>query len=217
MDTLWRIILQATHAAMNGLDTALAPVNAFHPLLGLLILAACTVLITNFLRKRIVTKRYLRLQKEFQHWYAVRMEALNAHSDPEKAKCLAQNIDKATLNKVYYDYFFEGLLLNLITTYLPVLCVAGYINEAYKPESLQAMLGRANLIDLDALVGLDATLSPLFVFVLALIGGYIAGAVIRRKLGGSKTNREARSQGRDSDTSGTSLTPSMDRLGREGL
>jgi uncharacterized membrane protein (DUF106 family) len=210
MDTLWRIILQATHAVMNGLDTALAPVNALHPLLGILILAACTVLATHFLRKRIVTKRYLRLQEEFRHWYDVRQEALSTHSEPEKAKCLAQNIDKATLNKVYYDYFFEGLLLNLITTYLPVLCVAGYINEAYKPENLQAMLGQPYLFSLTDILGRNVTLSPLLLFVLSLILGYTAFALLRgRLLAGRRSPRTDSGQTPGSTANQGSIAPSI--------
>ncbi len=171
MGTLWLMILKTTQAVMNGMDMLLAPVNALHPLAGILLLAVCTVVVTRFLRRHVVTKRYLRLQEEFHHWYNVRQEALSAHSDPEKAKHLARNIDKATLNKVYYDYFFEGLLLNLVTTYLPILCVAGYINEAYKPENLEHMINQSSLLIIPAPDG--AAMSPLFIFVLGLAGIWV--------------------------------------------
>lgn len=171
MDTLWLFILQATQAVMGALNTILAPVNAVHPMLSILLLAVCTVVLTRFLRKHVVTKRYLQLQEEFRHWYKVRQEALEAHSDPEKGKALAQNIDKSTLNKVYYDYFFEGLLLNLVTTYLPILCVAGYINEAYKPENLEHMINQSSLLIIP--VSDKAAMSPLFLFVLGLVGIWV--------------------------------------------
>lgn len=178
MDTLWLFILQATQAVMDALNTLLAPVNSVHPMLSILLLAVCTVVLTRFLRKHVVTKRYLRLQEEFRHWYNVREEALSAHSDPEKAKCLARNIDKATLNKVYYDYFFEGLLLNLVTTYLPILCVAAYINEAYRPERLEQIIGQNTLLSISNQQA--SSLSPLAFFVLCLIGIWIGKVLLRK-------------------------------------
>ncbi len=168
MDTLWLFILQATQAVMDALNALLDPVNSVHPMLSILLLAVCTVLLVRFLRKHLVTKRYLRLQEEFRNWYHVREEALSAHSDPEKAKCLARNIDKATLNKVYYDYFFEGLLLNLVTTYLPILCMAGYINEAYKPERLQVMLGTSSLVSFPAWLHMQGQINSLLFYAAVL-------------------------------------------------
>ncbi|MDZ7762698.1 MAG: EMC3/TMCO1 family protein [Desulfovermiculus sp.] len=191
MDTLWLLILQATQAVMSALDTVLAPVNAVHPVLSIMLLALCTLILTRFLRKHIVTKRYLRLQKEFHHWYQVREEALNAHSDPQKAKSLAQNIDKATLNKVYYDYFFEGLLLNLVTTYLPILCVAGYINETFKPERMEQMIGHQSLLVLAS--PNSVAISPLAWFMLCLVGFWL-GKIILTKIQVQIRNRQAGQQ-----------------------
>ncbi|MBW2227669.1 MAG: hypothetical protein JRG99_10250, partial [Deltaproteobacteria bacterium] len=81
------------------------------------------------------TKRYLKLQKEFQYWYNLRNEALTC-KDPEKGKALAKNIDQARLNKVYYDFFFEGLLNSIPTKYLPILIMLAYVNEAFNPDKL---------------------------------------------------------------------------------
>lgn len=178
MDTLWLFILQATQAVIGALNTILAPVNAVHPVLSILLLAVCTVILTGFLRKHVVTKRYLRLQEEFQHWYKVREEALSAHADPQKGKALAQNIDKATLNKVYYDYFFEGLLLNLVTTYLPILCVAAYVNEAFRPERLEQITGQNTLLSISNQQA--SALSPLAFFVLCLIGIWMGKALLKK-------------------------------------
>ena len=88
------------------------------------------------------TKRYEKLKKEFAHWFKLRQEAL-ACEDGEKGKLLARNIDQGKLNKVYYDYFFEGLLKNLLTIYLPVIIMAAYVNEAYQPNRLMAKFGEA--------------------------------------------------------------------------
>jgi uncharacterized membrane protein (DUF106 family) len=214
MDTLWLFILQATQAVMDALNTLLAPVNSVHPMLSILLLAVCTVVLTRFLRKHVVTRRYLRLQEEFRHWYNVREEALSAHSDPEKAKCLAQNIDKATLNKVYYDYFFEGLLLNLVTTYLPILCVAGYINEAFKPENLQGMLNTPHLLSLKFWLGTEMTITPLLFFILSLTVLFIVIAVGHRQMKASN-KKKAASGSSSAGSKQSSLSGQAKSLSRE--
>lgn len=216
MDTLWLLILKATQAVMTGLDTLLAPVNGLHPMMGIFLLALGTVVVTRFLRRHVVTKRYLRLQEEFHHWYNVRQEALAAHSDPEKAKHLARNIDKSTLNKVYYDYFFEGLLLNLVTTYLPILCTAGYLNEAYKPAKLQAMLGAPHLLSLEAWMGPGTAISPLLAYVLTLIILYILFAVTGRRIRSSRDS-SAKKQTSQTETETGSLSARIQSLSKEGV
>jgi hypothetical protein len=100
-----------------------------------------TVAATKILSKIYKTKRYLQLQKEFRYWYDLRNEALTC-KDPEKGKALAKNIDQARLNKVYYDYFFEGLLNSIPTKYLPILIMLAYVNEAFKPDKLLELFGR---------------------------------------------------------------------------
>jgi len=82
-----------------------------------------------------------KLQKEFHHWYKMRQEALKCE-DPAKAKLLAKNIDQAKLNKLYYDYFFEGLMNNLATLYLPIFILLAYVNEAYRSSNLSKLFGR---------------------------------------------------------------------------
>jgi hypothetical protein len=178
MDALWMHIVELVLAAKAGLDTLVQPLNAIHPALTVMVLAGVTVLATSEFRKRYKTKRFQRLEEEFHSWFAVRQQALESFETPEKGRQMARNIDQATLNKVYYDYFFEGLLNNLLTTYLPVLCMAAYVNEAFRPENLQQMIGQGSLLSLAGQNG--AGISALAWFVLCLTFIWIGKAVLKR-------------------------------------
>ena len=114
------------------------------PVAVIFFLALTTVAFTKVLKKYIHTKRHTILENDFQHWLGVREEALKCE-DREKGKTLAKNIDKAHLNRAYYDYFLEGLLLGLITFYLPVVSMATYINESYRAERLTEFFGKSYL------------------------------------------------------------------------
>ena len=59
----------------------------------------------------------------------------------EKGKALAKNIDQAQLNRVYYDYFFEGLMKSFITNVLPILVAASYVTAVYTPSALMQRFG----------------------------------------------------------------------------
>lgn len=179
MDAIWMHIVELILAFKAGLDVLVQPLNALHPAVTISVLAGITLLLTSEFKKRFQTKRYKRLEEEFHYWFAVRQQALNSSNDPAKAKLMAKNIDQATLNKVYYDYFFEGMLNNLLTTYLPILCVAAYINEAFRPENLEQMIGQSSLFIISSQNG--SALSPLFWFVLCLLGMWI-GKVLLKKI-----------------------------------
>ena len=176
MDALWMHIVELVLAAKAGLDTLVQPLNAIHPALTIAVLAGVTVLLSSEFKKRFTTKRYQRLEEEFRSWYAVRQQALECSNDPAKGKLMAKNIDQATLNKVYYDYFFEGLLNNLLTTYLPVLCAAAYVNEAFRPERLEQLIGQGSLLTISSQNG--TALSSLAWFVLCLVGIWIGKALV---------------------------------------
>ena len=141
MDILWFKIVAGVQYLKEILDIVLGPLNYLGPAAAILIIAAATAVLTRFLSSRFKTRRYKTLKKEFQHWYNIRQEALKCE-DSEEAQRLAKNVDQAKLNKVYYDYFFEGLLNNLATKYLPILVVLSYVNSAYRPENLLALFGR---------------------------------------------------------------------------
>jgi len=178
MDALWMHIVELVLAAKAGLDTLVQPLNAIHPALTIAVLAGVTVLLSSEFKKRFTTKRYQRLEEEFRSWYAVRQQALESFDHPETGKQMARNIDQATLNKVYYDYFFEGMLNNLLTTYLPVLCMAAYVNEAFRPDNLQQMIGQGAIL---TLFGQNGTaISSLAWFVLCLTTIWIGKAVLKK-------------------------------------
>ena len=166
MDTLWFSILALIAHIKSAMDVLLHPLNTVHPALSVTLLAFVSVAFTTMLKKRFTTRRYRRLKEEFQSLYSLRQEALKSFEDPSKGKQLARNIDQASLNKVYYDYFFEGLLNNLITTYVPILCMAAYVNEAFRPEALQEMIGQRALWTLPLPNALQIGALPWFVLCL---------------------------------------------------
>ena len=123
------------------LDFLLGHLHFLGPVGVIFLLGLVTVGVTKVLKKYIRTRRLTKLEKEFQYWLSLREEAMRCE-DREKAKTLAKNIDQAKLNKAYYDYFFEGLMLSFITFYLPVISMASYINESYRSERLLEIFGR---------------------------------------------------------------------------
>lgn len=140
-DIAWEQIYTLIQKGSAALDFLLSYLHFLGPAAVIFLLAVLIVGLTKFLKKHIRTKRYVTLEKDFQHWLAVREEAMKCE-DGEKGRNLAKNIDKAHLNRAYYDYFLEGLLLGLITFYLPVVSMATYINEAYRADRLMELFGR---------------------------------------------------------------------------
>ncbi|ACV69721.1 hypothetical protein [Desulfohalobium retbaense] len=149
LDTIWMKIVAVLQAVQGGMDQLLAPVDATAgPAVSIFLLAVGVVLLTSWFG-RFKTRRYRELEGEFWHWFHVRQAALEAGDGQDDQKsALAKNIDKAKLNEVYYNYFFEGLLNNLLTRYIPIMLVAGYINTAYRPEALMASTGQKALFAL---------------------------------------------------------------------
>lgn len=140
-DMVWERIYALILKGTAALDYLLGYLHFLGPIVVIFLLAIVTVAVTKFLKKHIRTKRLVNLEEDFQHWLEVREAAMKCE-DREKGKMLAKNIDKAHLNRAYYDYFLEGLLLGFITFYLPVVCMATYINEAYRAERLMEIFGR---------------------------------------------------------------------------
>jgi hypothetical protein len=147
------------------------------PAVIILVIVLLTVASTKFLSKIYKTKRYVKLRKEFQYWYNLRHEALTC-KDPEKGKALAKNIDQAQLNKVYYDYFFEGLLNSIPTKCLPILIMLAYVNEAYKPDKLLENFGRDYIIRFADINGDIVKIGAVSWFVLSMLVVYLAWFVI---------------------------------------
>jgi hypothetical protein len=140
-DIAWEYIYLLIQKGVAVLDYLLSYLHFLGPVPVIVLLAVLTVALTKVLKKYIKTKRLETLEKDFQYWLSVREEAMQCE-DREKGKALAKNIDNAKLNKAYYDYFLEGLLLGFITFYLPAISMAAYINEAYRSERLLELFGR---------------------------------------------------------------------------
>ncbi|MBW2602989.1 MAG: hypothetical protein JRE28_01565 [Deltaproteobacteria bacterium] len=178
-DILWLKILVLIHTSVKGLDFLFAPLNPLGPAVVILVIVLLTVASTKFLSKIYKTKRYLKLQKEFQHWYNLRNEALTC-KDPEKGKALAKNIDQARLNKVYYDYFFEGLLNSIPTKYLPILLMLAYVNEAFKSDRLLETFGRDYIFKFANFDGNVINISAVFWFVLSMLLVYLIWFLVEK-------------------------------------
>ncbi len=176
-DIVWLKILVLVHAVVKGLDFLFSPLNTLGPAAAILVIVVLTVALSKFLSNVYKTKRYLKLQEEFQTLYNLRNEAL-ASEDPEKGKALARNIDQARLNQVYYDYFFEGLLNSIPTKYLPILTMLAYVNETYKPKNLLENFGRDYILKFVNHNGNVVKIGAIFWFVLSMLVVYLAWYVI---------------------------------------
>jgi hypothetical protein len=179
LDIVWLKILLLIHAFVKGLDFIFTPLNPLGPAVVILVIVLLTVASTKFLSRIYKTKRYLKLQKDFQYWYNLRNEALTC-KDPEKGKALAKNIDQARLNKVYYDFFFEGLLNSIPTKYLPILIMLAYVNEAFKPDKLLKNFGREYIFKFVNFDGNVIKISAVFWFVLSMLLVYLAWFVFEK-------------------------------------
>jgi hypothetical protein len=179
LDRVWLKILGILEGLVHGVDAVVAPLHELGPAATIFILVLITVGLTKFFQKHYTTKRYLALKAEFEHWSNLRKEAMTM-ADREKGKALAKNIDKAKLNKAYYDYFFEGLLNNILTTILPVMLMAAYVNDAYRAEKLVTLFGKDHIFTFGG--SGDATpVGALAWFVLALLLVHLLWAVAKRQ------------------------------------
>jgi hypothetical protein len=182
LDIIWFKIIDLFHYLTGLLNIILAPLNLLGPLPAIWVLALITVCFTKFFSRVYNTRRHCELKKELKYWFNIRQEALNCE-DSEKGKALAKNIDQAKLNRVYYDYFFEGLLKSILTTYLPVLLMAAYVNEAFKPTRLITGFGRPYLLQFVQSNGEMITIGAVFWFVLSLIFTYIFWLILQKTHG----------------------------------
>ncbi|MBW2642486.1 MAG: hypothetical protein JRC89_03725 [Deltaproteobacteria bacterium] len=173
LDIIWLKVLLVIQYVVKCLDYILTPLNPFGPAVIILVLVFVTVAATKYFSKIYKTKRYVELEKEFKYWFNLRKEASTCE-DPEKGKELAKNIDQAKLNRVYYDYFFEGLLSSLLTQYLPIFIMLAYVNEAYKPDKLLKNFGREYIFKFVNYDGEAILVGGVFWFVLSMLLVYIA-------------------------------------------
>ena len=181
LDIVWLKIVAVSQAVVNVMDVIVSPLHVLGPGVVIFMLVLITVVFTKFFKRYYTTKRYEALKKEFNHWAEIRKQAIEIENR-EKGKRLAKNIDQAKLNKVYYDYFFEGLLKNILTTILPVLLMAAYINEAYNPGRLSGLFGRSYVFKIPGFGGQATPVGALVWFVLSLILVHTLWAVIIKML-----------------------------------
>ena len=172
MDVVWFKILVVIQYLKDLLDVVFGPLNVLGPVVAITAIALFAVMIAKVLTKLFKTRRYVELQKEFTHWFNIRQEAVKC-DDPQKAKLLAKNIDQAKLNRVYYDYFFEGLLNSIATKYLPILIFLAYVNEAYQPGNLLKLFGREYLFQIGSTGGNPIFVGSIFWFVISILALYL--------------------------------------------
>ncbi len=180
MDNLWDRIMVFVQYGAALFDQLLMPLHVFGPVFIITVLALVTVLITKVLNRIIITKRYVRLEKEFQHWFKIREEAMKGE-DYDKAKRLARNIDQAKLNRAYYDYFLEGFLLGLVRNVLPIFIMVAYVNESFRAEKLSELFGQGYLFSLPVVTSGDPVrVGSVFYFVIILLFIYLVWFVVKR-------------------------------------
>jgi hypothetical protein len=168
LDRVWEVIYTFLNKVVVFLDTLFSPLEILGPGVVIFLLAFLIVIITRVIARFYVTKRYVILKKEFEHWQGIREEALK-HPDMDKGKRLARNIDKAELNKVYYDYFFEGLLKNFITNVIPILFMVTYVTTVYTPETLLKRFGDEWVFSFSIGSSFQMDISSMFWFVICII------------------------------------------------
>ena len=181
LDIVWLKIVAVTQAVVNVMDMIVSPLNVLGPGMVIFMLVLVTVVFTKLFKRFYTTKRYEALKKEFNHWAEIRKQAMEIENR-EKGKTLAKNIDQAKLNKVYYDYFFEGFLKSILTTILPVLLMAAYVNEAYNPDRLSDLFGRSYVFKIPGFGGEPTPAGALVWFVLSLILVHTLWAVTKKIL-----------------------------------
>lgn len=187
MDTLWLYILEIVRHIRAGLDIAFGPLEVLGPTAAVTGMALVTMFVAKTLTENIKTPRYRRLQSEFDYWYQVREEVMRLREeDPDQAKGLAKDLDRGKLNELYYNYFIEGLLNNLLTLYIPVFSMLTYVNNVYDPAGLRERFGKDHLFAV-TLGGRTYEMGAVFWFLLVLIASYIIWVLVRRKLLASRS------------------------------
>ncbi len=156
----------------DALYAGLQNLHFLGPVVLIFLLAIATIGAIKFLTKLITTKRYTELEKTFNYWSALRDEAMRCE-DREKGKRMARNIDKAELNKAYYDYFFEGFMLGIARKIIPIFFMFAFINEYYRTEKLTALFGQAFVLKLPSTSGEPILVGAVFWFLISLFLGFL--------------------------------------------
>lgn len=181
LDTLWEYIMAGGQHLGDWMYFLVQHLHFLGPAPVISALALFTVGLTKFLDKIIITRRYIELEKAFQDLLKLRQETQN-FADREKGARMARNIDKAELNRVYYDYFFEGLLLGIVRRILPIFFMFAFIDEYYRPERLQETFGKGFVLQIPTTSGAPVPIGGVFWYFISLLTIYILWAVVARRL-----------------------------------
>lgn len=172
LDTIWEYLAAGFIYLADVLYAGLQNLHFLGPIVLIFLLAVATIGAIKLLTKLITTKRYTELEKTFNYWSALRDEAMRCE-DREKGKRMARNIDKAELNKAYYDYFFEGFMLGIARKIIPIFFMFAFINEYYRTEKLTALFGQAFVLKLPSTNGEPILVGAVFWFLISLFLGFL--------------------------------------------
>ncbi|MGB9499800.1 MAG: hypothetical protein ACKVE4_08640 [Dissulfuribacterales bacterium] len=106
--------------------------------------------------------------------------------DKDQGKALAKNIDQARLNTAYYDFFFESLLGNLLTKYLPVFLMLAYVNETFKADCLAKNFRQAYIFKLVNYTGEVILIGAVFWYAVSILLVFFAWFFAERLYGKHK-------------------------------
>ncbi|MBU0944326.1 MAG: hypothetical protein KJ804_00125 [Proteobacteria bacterium] len=194
LDVVWDKLYTTVLLLAENMDHLLSPVHTVAgPGAVLILLALATVVTTKFLGKVCRTKRHARLEKDFNYWLSVREEALQCE-DREKGKRMAKNIDQAKLNRSYYDYFFEGLLLSLITVYMPIFAVLSYVNTFYRAERLMVLTGKDYITSFNSSGNETTLIGAVFFFLVSLFSLYLSWFILQKVFAHLGRKKEAKEE-----------------------
>lgn len=188
LDTLWEYLAAGILFLGNNFFSLLQNLHFLGPIVVISLLALGTVFVTKCLNRWIITKRYVELEKDFHYWAEIRKEAV-ACEDKEKGKRMARNIDQAELNKAYYDYFFEGLLLGIARRIIPIFFMFAFINEFYQPKRMVEMFGREYVVQMVSTSGEPVLLGGVAWFFISLLMSYLLWYVVTKFVGKAKAKQ----------------------------
>jgi hypothetical protein len=100
---------------------------------------------------------------------------------------MARNIDQAELNRAYYDYFFEGLLLGLARKIIPIFFIFAFINEFYRPESMLEIFGRQYVLQIPSSSGEPILVGTIFCYFVSLLTCYLLWSILGKLFRSFKT------------------------------
>lgn len=179
LDTIWEYMAAGFIFVADTLYSGLQNLHFLGPVVLIFLLAIATIGVIKILTNIITTKRYTELEKTFNYWSALRDEAMRCE-DREKGKRMARNIDKAELNKAYYDYFFEGFMLGIARKIIPIFFMFAFINEYYRTENLTALFGQAFVMKLPSTSGESILVGAVFWYLISLFLGFLAWFAIEK-------------------------------------